>query len=86
MQVVQSKFVTRGSKVDTTSASVHHTVVQQYIPNPYLVGGYKFDCRVYVLVTSFWPLEVTHTACAHGTCTGTRSRSDDTHLIESMIS
>eukprot|EP00929_Paragymnodinium_shiwhaense_P034771 TRINITY_DN18876_c0_g1_i4.p1 TRINITY_DN18876_c0_g1~~TRINITY_DN18876_c0_g1_i4.p1 ORF type:complete len:1460 (-),score=402.22 TRINITY_DN18876_c0_g1_i4:65-4444(-) len=50
----------RGIQVVNDVGSVHYgelTIIQQYISDPHLIDGYKWDMRVYVTVTSFNPLE-----------------------------
>ena len=35
-----------------------HFIVQEYIDKPLLLDGYKFDLRIYVLITSCDPLRI----------------------------
>ena len=48
------RLIGSNSHVDCLS----NFVVQRYLLHPHLIGGYKYDMRLYVAVTSFDPLKV----------------------------
>lgn len=43
---------------DTEADAPETYLAQRYVDNPYLVGGKKFDLRIYALVTSYSPLRI----------------------------
>ena len=60
-------------------------VVQRYINNPYLVGGKKFDLRLYVVVTSFSPLHVWVYRTGFARFTNTRYKNDASEIANNFM-
>lgn len=46
------------SKEDLRECSQKRGIIQRYIPSPLLIGGRKFDMRIYVAVLSYDPLKI----------------------------
>ena len=65
------------------SHSAESYIVQRYINDPLLIGGKKFDIRLYALVTSFSPLTVYF--YRGGFARFTHCRYDETKIQNSEI-
>ena len=43
---------------DTKVRPKKDTLISEYIANPHLINGFKYDLRIYVLVTCYDPLRI----------------------------
>ena len=60
-------------------------MVQRYIENPLLVGGKKFDLRIYVLVTSYMPLQIYLYRSGFGRFSGSRYNTNAKNLGDNYV-
>lgn len=67
------------------SAATESYIAQEYISRPLLIGGKKFDCRIYVLVPSYNPLTVWLCRDAFCRFSSTRFSMSDSDMANSFV-
>ena len=70
---------------DPSNREVEAYIVQRYISNPYLVGGKKFDLRLYALLMSFNPLIAWINRTDFARFTSTRYSNDPSTIANSFM-
>jgi tubulin polyglutamylase TTLL9 len=70
---------------DKKPDDVEAYVVQRYIQYPYLIGGKKFDMRLYVLISSFSPLKVYQYRRGFARFTNSRYSSDTQDIYDDFM-
>lgn len=68
-----------------TQTQIEAYVVQKYVSNPYLIGGKKFDLRVYALVTSYSPLTVWVYRTGFTRFSASRYSSDPSDIVNTYV-
>lgn len=69
----------------TAAVDVEAYVVQRYLQYPLLIGGKKFDMRLYALVTSFSPLKVYQYRRGFARFTNSRYSSDAAAIANGFV-
>jgi len=74
-----------GGKGEKDDKEVEAYVVQRYLQYPLLIGGKKFDMRLYALVTSFSPLKVYQYRRGFARFTNSRYSSDPHDIYNGFV-
>ncbi len=83
--ILANKLATVKRFVAGCNKSMRDTyVISKYINNPLLIGGKKFDLRLYVLVTNYRPLKIYFNREGFARFCGTKYTTADNSNIENM--